>query len=93
VLPWPKETRGHRVRAFSSPAVIGSILNPVGDIVQPDMTIVDERTIPAGVAPAVIDAIRAHGLYPWIYRAAEWYVTDPGAVTAAELAAPDAAAV
>jgi Cof subfamily protein (haloacid dehalogenase superfamily) len=50
-----------------------------GMIVQPDMTIVDERTIPADVAPSVIDAILAQGLYPWIYREAEWFVTDPKA--------------
>jgi Cof subfamily protein (haloacid dehalogenase superfamily) len=50
-----------------------------GIIVQPDMTIVDERTIPAEVAPSVIDAITAQGLYAWIYREAEWYVTDPEA--------------
>jgi Cof subfamily protein (haloacid dehalogenase superfamily) len=50
-----------------------------GIIVQPDMTIVDERAIPADVAPAVIDMIVAHGLYVWIYRAAEWYITDPHA--------------
>jgi Cof subfamily protein (haloacid dehalogenase superfamily) len=54
-----------------------------GILVQPDMSIVDERAIPADIAPAVIDAIRAHGLYPWIYRAAEWYVTDPHAPHAA----------
>jgi Cof subfamily protein (haloacid dehalogenase superfamily) len=54
-----------------------------GIIVQPDMTIVDERTVPADVAPAAIDTIRAHGLYPWIYRGAEWYVTDPNAPHAA----------
>jgi Cof subfamily protein (haloacid dehalogenase superfamily) len=50
-----------------------------GIIVQPDMTIVDERTIPAEVAPAVIDAIHAQGLYAWIYRGADWYLTDPHA--------------
>jgi Cof subfamily protein (haloacid dehalogenase superfamily) len=50
-----------------------------GIIVQPDMSIVDERAVPADVTLAVIDAIRAHGLYAWIYRGAEWYVTDPGA--------------
>jgi len=44
-----------------------------GIIVQPDMTVVDELPIPADVAPAVIDVIRAHGLYPWIYRGTEWY--------------------
>jgi Cof subfamily protein (haloacid dehalogenase superfamily) len=54
-----------------------------GMIVQPDMSIVDERTIPADIAPEVIDAISAYGLYPWIYREAEWYVTDPGAPYAA----------
>ena len=50
-----------------------------GIIVQPDMTIVDERVIPIDVTRAVIDTIAALGLYAWIYRAAEWYVTDPHA--------------
>ena len=50
-----------------------------GIIVQPDMTVVDERTIPADLAPALIETIRAHGLYAWIYRGAEWYLTDPQA--------------
>ncbi len=50
-----------------------------GIIVQPDMTIVDERTVPADVAPAVVDVIRANGLFAWIYRGTEWYVTDPHA--------------
>ena len=48
-----------------------------GIIILPDMTVVDERAIPADVAPAVIDTIRAFGLYAWIYRSTEWYVTDP----------------
>jgi Cof subfamily protein (haloacid dehalogenase superfamily) len=50
-----------------------------GVIVQPDLTIVDERTIPADVTPVVIDRILAGGLYAWIYCGAEWYVTDPDA--------------
>jgi Cof subfamily protein (haloacid dehalogenase superfamily) len=50
-----------------------------GIIVLPDMTVVDERTIPADVAPVVIEMIRAHGLYVWMYRSTEWYVTDPHA--------------
>jgi len=50
-----------------------------GIIAQPDMTIVDEHAVPDDCTPAVIDAIRAHGLYVWIYRGAEWYVTDPHA--------------
>jgi hydroxymethylpyrimidine pyrophosphatase-like HAD family hydrolase len=47
-----------------------------GIIVMPDMTIVDERVIPTDVTSAVIDTITALGLYAWIYRGAEWYVTD-----------------
>jgi Cof subfamily protein (haloacid dehalogenase superfamily) len=58
-----------------------------GIIVQPDMTIADELPIPADLAPTIIDAIRAHGLYPWIYRGTEWYVTDPDAPHAAREAA------
>jgi len=54
-----------------------------GVIVMPDMTVVDERPIPADAAPEVIDTIVAHGLYPWIYSGADWYVTDPGAPHAA----------
>jgi len=54
-----------------------------GIIVQPDMTIVDELTIPADVTAAAIDTIRSHGLYPWIYSGAEWYLTDPDAPHAA----------
>ena len=50
-----------------------------GIIVQPDMTIVDERVIPTAVTQAVMDTIAALGLYVWIYRGAEWYVTDPHA--------------
>jgi Cof subfamily protein (haloacid dehalogenase superfamily) len=50
-----------------------------GIIIMPDMTVVDERAIPADVAPAVVETIRAHGLYVWMYRATEWYVTDPKA--------------
>jgi Cof subfamily protein (haloacid dehalogenase superfamily) len=53
-----------------------------GIIIQPDMTIVDERAVPADVAPTVIDSMRAHGLLAWIYRGAEWYVTDAHAAHA-----------
>jgi Cof subfamily protein (haloacid dehalogenase superfamily) len=58
-----------------------------GIIVLPDMTLVEERAIPGDVTAAVIDAIRARGLYVWIYRGAEWYVTDPHAPHAAREAA------
>jgi Cof subfamily protein (haloacid dehalogenase superfamily) len=50
-----------------------------GILVRPDLTIIDEYTIPGNLTPALIDAIRAHGLDAWIYRGADWYVTDPHA--------------
>src|SRR5215218_1406250 len=50
-----------------------------GMIVLPDMTIVDERTLPEEVSRAVIAAIQAHGLYAWFYRGTDWYLTDPHA--------------
>jgi Cof subfamily protein (haloacid dehalogenase superfamily) len=50
-----------------------------GIIVQPDLTIIDERNVPADITPAVVDVIRGQGLDPWIYRGTEWYVTDPDA--------------
>jgi Cof subfamily protein (haloacid dehalogenase superfamily) len=50
-----------------------------GIIVQPELTIVDERAVPDDLAEVIIDAIRAYQLYAWIYRGADWYVTDPGA--------------
>jgi Cof subfamily protein (haloacid dehalogenase superfamily) len=50
-----------------------------GMLVLPDMTPVDERTVSADVAPTVVEAMRSHGLYVWIYRGTEWYVTDPHA--------------
>jgi Cof subfamily protein (haloacid dehalogenase superfamily) len=50
-----------------------------GMIVLPDLTVVDERTVVPEVAPAVVEAMRAHGLYVWIYRGTDWYVTDPHA--------------
>lgn len=67
MLVYPLEMRGP-MAAFNG-----------GIIVQPDMTIVDERVIPAEITPAVIDTIAALGLDVWIYRTAEWYVTDPHA--------------
>jgi Cof subfamily protein (haloacid dehalogenase superfamily) len=48
-----------------------------GSIVLPDMTIVDERTLPEEVARAVIEEIWAHGLYAWFYRGTDWILTDP----------------
>jgi len=47
-------------------------------VLLPDMTIVDERPIAPDLVQPVIHAIRAQRLDVWVYRATEWYVTDPG---------------
>jgi Cof subfamily protein (haloacid dehalogenase superfamily) len=58
-----------------------------GIIVLPDMTIVDERTLPEDVSRAVIETIQAHGIYAWFYRSTDWYLTDPHAPHAEKEAA------
>jgi Cof subfamily protein (haloacid dehalogenase superfamily) len=50
-----------------------------GILVLPDMTVVDERALPTDVTPAVIKTMAASDLDIWIYRGAEWYVTNPHA--------------
>ena len=45
-----------------------------GVIVLPDLSVLDERAIPDYLAPAIVDAILAHGLDVWIYSATDWYV-------------------
>jgi Cof subfamily protein (haloacid dehalogenase superfamily) len=50
-----------------------------GILVLPDMTVVDERAIPMSVTPAVIETMATLDLDVWLYRGAEWYVTDPTA--------------
>ena len=50
-----------------------------GIVVRPDMTVVESHPIPADVAPSVVEVIREQGLDVWVYRDADWYVTDPRA--------------
>ena len=45
-----------------------------GVIVLPDLSVLDERTIPDYVVPAIVETIEAHGLDVWIYSATDWYV-------------------
>ena len=45
-----------------------------GVIVLPDLSVLDEQTIPDYLLPAMIETIEAHGLDVWLYSATEWYV-------------------
>ena len=45
-----------------------------GVIVLPDLSVLDEQTIPDYLLPAMIETIESHGLDVWLYGATEWYV-------------------
>jgi Cof subfamily protein (haloacid dehalogenase superfamily) len=50
-----------------------------GLFVQPDLTILAQRTVPADMARQAIDLIRQHGLDAWVYRGNAWLVTKADA--------------
>lgn len=45
-----------------------------GALVLPDLTVLDERLLPAALLPDLIDLIRAHGLDVFLFRAHDWFV-------------------
>ena len=45
-----------------------------GAIVRPDLSVLDERLLPASLLPDLIDRIRAHGLDVFLFRAHDWFV-------------------
>src|SRR5215831_18189859 len=45
-----------------------------GMIVNPDLSVVDERRLPDDVVPEVINIMLAHALDVWIYRGTDWYI-------------------
>ena len=45
-----------------------------GVIVLPDLSVLDERTLPDYLLPALVETIQAHGLDVWLYSATDWYV-------------------
>lgn len=45
-----------------------------GLIVKPDLTIIDQKTVPADVAAKSIELIRGHGLDVWAYRGNDWLI-------------------
>jgi Cof subfamily protein (haloacid dehalogenase superfamily) len=46
-----------------------------GLFVERDLTILDEKTVPADVAGQAIDLMRAHGLDTWVYSGNDWLIT------------------
>lgn len=45
-----------------------------GAIVRPDLSVLDERLLPASLLPDLIDRIRAHGLDVFVFRTRDWFV-------------------
>jgi Cof subfamily protein (haloacid dehalogenase superfamily) len=50
-----------------------------GIFANPDMTVIEQQTVPDDVTPRVIALFLAHKLDVWVYRGSEWYVRDPNA--------------
>jgi Cof subfamily protein (haloacid dehalogenase superfamily) len=47
-----------------------------GVFVRPDMSVIEQRTIPEALTPAVIDVLGGHGIDVWVYRGADWFVQN-----------------
>ena len=50
-----------------------------GVFVTPDMSIIDERVLPAEVARRAVEIITRNGMDVWIYSGQDWLVRDPQA--------------
>ncbi len=50
-----------------------------GLIVRPDMTVLEQRTIPQAIVAPAIELLHAGGLDVWLYSGADWLVRDPDA--------------
>ena len=58
-----------------------------GILVNRDMSVIEQRTIPEDLVVPVADLNKSFGLDTWVYRGADWYVPDPkGAHVAKETA-------
>jgi Cof subfamily protein (haloacid dehalogenase superfamily) len=47
-----------------------------GLVVERDMSVLEQKVIPAGLVPAIIEMIESSGLDVWLYRGADWLVRD-----------------
>ena len=47
-----------------------------GVFVHPDMSVIEQHTIPDDITPAVIELLDGLGVDVWVYRGADWYVRN-----------------
>jgi Cof subfamily protein (haloacid dehalogenase superfamily) len=50
-----------------------------GVFVEPDMSVIEQRVLPADVARRAVDTISHNGMDVWIYSGRDWLVRDPQA--------------
>jgi Cof subfamily protein (haloacid dehalogenase superfamily) len=50
-----------------------------GLFVKPDLTILEQKTVPVEVAAEAIRLVRAHGLDVWVYRGNDWLISKADA--------------
>src|SRR6516162_8703178 len=50
-----------------------------GLFVKPDLTILEQKTVPPYVARQAIDLMREHGLDTWVYSGNDWLITKKDA--------------
>ena len=50
-----------------------------GCIVDRTMTVIEQRVLPEGLIRPIVDLMRSFELDVWVYRGADWYVSDPKA--------------
>ena len=48
-----------------------------GLVVEPEMDVLEERTIPDDLVAPTIELLESFGLSVWVYRGADWLVRDP----------------
>jgi Cof subfamily protein (haloacid dehalogenase superfamily) len=47
-----------------------------GVFVRPDMSVIEQHTIPDDITPAVVELLDGLGVDVWVYRGADWYVRN-----------------
>ncbi len=50
-----------------------------GAMVNPDLSVVEEKTLPPDVARKAVEMIKDQGLDAWLYTAKDWFVTEKAA--------------
>lgn len=50
-----------------------------GMLVRPDLSLLEQKSLPSSVVPPIIATLASHGLDVWVYCGPEWLVRDPRA--------------